>query len=62
MNNACRRVGSAIHCLREWPQPDDRKPDIDNLREPHDKRQPRDLRMRLQALRHGRRDPSRWED
>lgn len=25
----CRRLGSAVHCLREWPEPDDARPDID---------------------------------
>lgn len=62
LKRACRRVGSAIHCRHEWPEPDDRKPDTDNLREPHDKRRPRELRARLHALRHGRRDPAGWEE
>ncbi len=59
---ACRRMGSAVHCAHEWPEPDDHKPDTDNLREPHDKQRPRELRLRLRLLRHGRRDPARWED
>ncbi len=25
---ACRRVGSATHCLREWPEPGDAQPDV----------------------------------
>ena len=53
--------GFGDHCRHEWPEPDDRKPDTDNLREPHDKRRPRELRARLHVLRHGRREPSRWE-
>jgi transcriptional regulator with XRE-family HTH domain len=28
VGKACQRVGSATHCLREWPEPDDAKPDI----------------------------------
>jgi hypothetical protein len=30
VEKACRRVGSATHCLREWPEPDDAKPDVDD--------------------------------
>jgi transcriptional regulator with XRE-family HTH domain len=28
VEKACRRVGSATHCLREWPEPDDAKPEV----------------------------------
>jgi hypothetical protein len=28
----CRRLGSAVHCLREWAEPDDARADIDNDR------------------------------
>lgn len=62
LGRGCRRVGSAIHCLREWPEPGERKPDIDGLREPHDRGRPRDERVRLRVLRHGRRDLAGWED
>jgi hypothetical protein len=27
---ACWRVGSATHCLREWREPDDARPDVDD--------------------------------
>jgi|SRR5579875_1260037 len=27
VGKACQRVGSATHCLREWPEPDDAQPD-----------------------------------
>jgi hypothetical protein len=27
---ACSRLGSAVHCLREWPEPDDAHADIDH--------------------------------
>jgi hypothetical protein len=26
----CRRVGSATYCLREWSEPDDARPDVDD--------------------------------
>jgi transcriptional regulator with XRE-family HTH domain len=28
VEKACRRVGSATHCMREWPEPDDAKPEV----------------------------------
>jgi hypothetical protein len=28
----CRRLGSAVHCLREWREPDDARADIDDDR------------------------------
>jgi transcriptional regulator with XRE-family HTH domain len=28
VEKACKRVGSATHCLRDWPEPDDAKPDV----------------------------------
>ncbi len=28
VEKACQRVGSATHCLREWAEPDDTKPDV----------------------------------
>jgi hypothetical protein len=27
---ACSRLGSAVHCLREWPEPEDARADIDH--------------------------------
>jgi hypothetical protein len=34
LRHDCRRVGSAWHCLREWPEPDDERADIDDLSAP----------------------------
>ncbi len=42
----CRRLGSAVHCLWEWGEPDDAHADIDNDRSP--------------TYRMGRRNISRW--
>jgi hypothetical protein len=33
----CRRIGVVIHCLQEWQEPDDARPDIDKRVEPTDK-------------------------
>jgi DNA-binding PadR family transcriptional regulator len=30
LHQSGRRLASAIHCLREWPEPDDSKPDTDD--------------------------------
>jgi hypothetical protein len=29
LQDACSRLGSATHCLREWPEPSDDGPDVD---------------------------------
>jgi hypothetical protein len=29
LRKSCQRFASAIHCLREWPEPDDSRPDRD---------------------------------
>lgn len=31
LHTTCRQLGSATHCLREWPEPDDNHPDHDTL-------------------------------
>ncbi|HEX5852512.1 MAG TPA: hypothetical protein VFY36_05415 [Solirubrobacteraceae bacterium] len=30
LRESCGRLATAIHCLREWPEPDDSKPDRDD--------------------------------
>ena len=30
LHESCGRLASAIHCLREWPEPDDSRPDRDD--------------------------------
>lgn len=53
----CRRVGSAWHCLHEWPRPDDARADRDGPLpgEP-------ELPPALRALRAGRRNVRLWSD
>lgn len=31
LHTTCRQLGSVTHCLREWPEPDDKHPDHDTL-------------------------------
>jgi hypothetical protein len=50
----CRRLGSAWHCLHEWPEPADSRPDRD---EP-----PPGARRELRALRAGRRNVALWRE
>jgi hypothetical protein len=60
LSRACRRVGSASHCLHEWAEPTDALADLDNGLEPGDaKLQPSERRQR-QALRAGRRNVGLW--
>jgi hypothetical protein len=37
LEHDCRRMGVAIHCLHEWREPDDARPDIDERIEPTDR-------------------------
>jgi len=53
----CRRLGSAWHCLEEWPEPDDARPDRD--RPAPGEPAPGDG---LRALRAGRRNITLWSD
>ena len=57
-----RRVGSALHCLHEWPEPDDGRADVDERREPGDAAVEEGRRRRLQARRSGRRNVRLWRD
>ena len=36
LHRDCRRVGSATYCLREWAEPDDARPDVDDRHDPAD--------------------------
>jgi hypothetical protein len=60
LSRSCWRVGSALHCLYEWTEPDDAKADRDDLRDPGDKRLGRVARERIRWLRSGRRNPNSW--
>jgi hypothetical protein len=55
LRRECRRIGVAIHCLQEWQEPDDARPDIDNRVEPTDKGLNPLERERRRARRVGRR-------
>jgi len=55
-------LGSATHCLREWPEPDETRPDVDEQAEPGDAQLAEKERRRRQARRAGRRNTTRWSD
>jgi hypothetical protein len=56
----CRRLASASHCLREWPEPSDSRADIDDLHEPSDAELEPDVRKARRSRRGGRRNIRLW--
>jgi hypothetical protein len=62
LNRACRRLGSATHCLHEWAEPPEDQADHDERSEPSDAGLRADERKRREARRAGRRNPSWWHD
>jgi hypothetical protein len=60
LRREARLVGSATHCLREWPEPDERTADIDSRLEPGEETLDLDARERRRALRMGRRNVALW--
>lgn len=62
LRRVCWRMGSAVHCLREWPQPDDAVADVDRLLDGSEMAMPEDERVRLRALRAGRRNIRLWRE
>jgi hypothetical protein len=62
LQRACRRVGSASHCLYEWPEPDDERADVDEHLEPADAGSDEDDRARRRARRAGRRNVRLWQE
>jgi hypothetical protein len=62
LQQAAWRVGSASYCLREWVEPRDERADVDEHRQPSDKRLDEAERARLRARRLGRRNVRLWED
>jgi hypothetical protein len=56
------RVGSATHCLREWPEPAEDRPDDDDLGEPSDEELPTYQDNLRRARRSGRRHVLSWRD
>ncbi|MCW3020522.1 MAG: hypothetical protein JWN10_2830 [Solirubrobacterales bacterium] len=55
-------LGSATYCLREWPEPDETKADVDDGSDPGDERFDRDARWHWHMLRRGRRNVGRWDE
>jgi hypothetical protein len=55
LEHDCRRMAVAIHCLHEWREPDDARPDIDERVEPTDKGLPPFERLRRSQRRIARR-------
>jgi hypothetical protein len=62
LQRACRRLGSAVYCLREWAEPDDARADIDERLGPGELK----LDIAEQALRRarraGRRNTRLWDN
>jgi hypothetical protein len=56
------RLGSAVYCLREWPEPDDAKADVDDGSGPGDEHLVRHARWHLRVLRTGRRNTGNWDE
>jgi hypothetical protein len=57
---SCWRVGSATHCLREWREPDDARPDVDDRCDTGDERLDSEELGRVRYRRTGRRGVWRW--
>ncbi len=62
LQRACRRVGSASHCLYEWVEPDDVRADVDEHLDPADTGLDPAERARRRARRAGRRNIRLWDD
>ncbi|HTZ86506.1 MAG TPA: hypothetical protein VMB05_07545 [Solirubrobacteraceae bacterium] len=62
LHRACRRLGSASHCLYEWVEPPEDESDRDERREPSDAGLTPDERRRRESRRSGRRNPAWWHD
>ncbi|HEY4810116.1 MAG TPA: hypothetical protein VIH71_03565 [Solirubrobacteraceae bacterium] len=62
LQRACRHFGSANYCLYEWREPDDARADIDSGVNPGDDALEHSERVRMRALRSGRRNLALWDD
>jgi hypothetical protein len=54
------RMGSATHCLYEWAEPDDARPDIDDRRGPGNEALPEEERAQRRWRRISRRNTWMW--
>jgi transcriptional regulator with XRE-family HTH domain len=61
VQRACRRMGSAMHCVYEWAEPSDDKSDIDDRCEPGDDLLEPAERERRRARRVSRRNIALWD-
>lgn len=62
LHSACRLLGSAVYCLREWQEPNDARADVDDRCNPRDERLDPGERGRVRARRAGRRSIWEWPD
>ncbi len=62
LRQACRRLGSASHCLYEWVEPDDLHADLDEHLDPTDDALEAGERARRRARRAGRRNVRLWDE
>ncbi|MGP0103380.1 MAG: hypothetical protein ACLPUT_17380 [Solirubrobacteraceae bacterium] len=62
LRSTCRRLGAARHCLYEWEEPDDERPDADDRTDPSDAAFGEQERNRRQARRAGRRNILLWSN
>jgi hypothetical protein len=62
LQRACRRVGSASYCLREWAEPDEDLRDVDERVDPADALLGERELARRQARRGGRRNIRLWDE
>jgi ribosome-binding protein aMBF1 (putative translation factor) len=61
LHRGCRRLGSASYCLWEWREPDDARPDTDDLSDPCDRAFDARRRALRRARRSGRRNTRLWD-
>ena len=54
-------LGSATHCLREWAEPSDDLPDVDDHTDPSDANLSQEKKARRRSRRHGRRNVLLWK-
>ena len=60
LRRECRRLGAAVHILREWEEPSEARADIDDLLAPGEEALGEDQRARRRAARAGRRNTRLW--